>query len=38
MDDSTAARLQVLTMNILGPATPGWERRRLLLAATLRQL
>lgn len=31
-------RLRVLTMNVLGPANPDWERRRRLLADTLRQL
>src|SRR4051795_10062972 len=28
--------LRVVTMNILGPANPDWERRRRLLAATFR--
>jgi endonuclease/exonuclease/phosphatase family metal-dependent hydrolase len=31
-------RLRVVTMNVLGPANPGWERRRELLAGTLRGL
>lgn len=31
-------RLRVATMNVLGPANPDWERRRALLARTLRQL
>ncbi|HYJ75142.1 MAG TPA: endonuclease/exonuclease/phosphatase family protein [Kineosporiaceae bacterium] len=31
-------RLRVLTMNVLGPANPDWERRRRLLAETLRGL
>jgi endonuclease/exonuclease/phosphatase family metal-dependent hydrolase len=30
--------LRVLTMNVLGPANPGWQQRRELLAATLQQL
>ncbi len=32
------ARLRVLTMNVLAPANPGWDRRRGLLAAELRRL
>jgi endonuclease/exonuclease/phosphatase family metal-dependent hydrolase len=31
-------RLRVATMNVLGPANPDWERRRTLLAETLRSL
>ena len=33
-----AASLRVLTMNVLGPANPDWERRSALLAHTLRRL
>ena len=33
-----AASLRVLTMNVLGPANPDWERRSVLLAHTLRRL
>jgi endonuclease/exonuclease/phosphatase family metal-dependent hydrolase len=31
-------RLRVVTMNVLGPANPGWEQRRVVLARALRQL
>jgi endonuclease/exonuclease/phosphatase family metal-dependent hydrolase len=31
-------RLRVVTMNVLGPANPGWARRRVLLGDTLRGL
>jgi endonuclease/exonuclease/phosphatase family metal-dependent hydrolase len=32
------ARLRVLTMNVLGPANPGWQRRRRVLADALQRL
>ena len=32
------ATLRVLTMNVLGPANPGWDRRRSLLARELQRL
>jgi endonuclease/exonuclease/phosphatase family metal-dependent hydrolase len=32
------ASLRVLTMNVLGPANPDWERRSALVAETLRRL
>src|SRR3954463_16267865 len=31
-------RMRVLTMNVLGPANPDWDRRRPLLAETFRRL
>jgi endonuclease/exonuclease/phosphatase family metal-dependent hydrolase len=31
-------RLRVVTMNVLGPANPGWQQRRVLLARTLQRL
>ncbi len=34
----TRPRLRVLTMNVLGPANPGWEQRRGLLASSLQRL
>src|SRR4051812_14301969 len=30
--------VRVLTMNVLGPANPDWDRRRALLAETFRRL
>jgi endonuclease/exonuclease/phosphatase family metal-dependent hydrolase len=33
-----AASLRVLTMNVLGPANPDWERRSALIGETLRRL
>lgn len=33
-----APRLRVLTLNVLGPANPDWERRRALIGSTLRAL
>jgi endonuclease/exonuclease/phosphatase family metal-dependent hydrolase len=35
---ATVPRLRVLTLNVLGPANPGWDRRRPLVARTLRAL
>jgi endonuclease/exonuclease/phosphatase family metal-dependent hydrolase len=37
-DGVPAASLRVLTMNVLGPANPGWARRSALLAAELHRL